>query len=259
MTARGIVGFSVVLLAACQSQPSKPVGDSVATRERIESLESRQRHLERQLEQLRTRIDNPLVSSALRGDAESRKSLPSDPISVSGLPALGLQSATIAVIEYSDYQCPYCRRYCTQTWPLLESEYVQTGRVRYFFWDLPLTNSHAMAVGAAEAGECAHRQGRFWQMHDLLFSNPRNLDRQTFGRHAITLGLNTERFNQCLVSEATSTIRMRRLQGAALGIKSTPTFLIGRIEPDGHVRVLRRIAGAQPFPVFRGILRQIDH
>src|SRR5262245_13543102 len=134
--------------------------------ERVESLENQVRGLEDQLGRLRS-----LTAEGDRGSAvlRSRRAapLPSDPINTSGLPVRGSGSPSIAIVEYAEFQCPACRRYFIDTWPLIDNQYVRTGLVRYFFHHLPLDTVHAMAISAAEAAQCAHRQSRFWEMHDL--------------------------------------------------------------------------------------------
>lgn len=249
----------VLLLSSCQSVPEmQQSAQSTALHERIEALESRQKDLEFQFEYLRKQFDDSTSRPALgRADTKPAAPMPSGPISIAGLAAVGAPTAMLTIIEYSDFQCPYCRRYFLETWPLVEREYVRTGQVRYVFHHLPLDRIHPVAVAAAEGAECAARQGRFWEMHDRLFENPRALQREALTQHAAALQLDVPRFTRCMATEAPSNIRSQISNAARLGVTSTPTFFIGRIESNGQVRVLRRIAGAQPFPVFKDVLEHL--
>ena len=90
-------------------------------------------------------------------------------LSVEGAQFLGQKNATVTVVEFSDYQCPFCARHVQQTLPLLRKEYVDTGKVKYVFRDHPLESIHPAAFKAAEAARCGGEQGKFWEMHDKLF------------------------------------------------------------------------------------------
>lgn len=149
----------VLLLLGCHSPAETQQGTHpTALSERIEALESRQKGLEAQLDRLRREVDESTSRPAPgRADVKPAMPLPTDTISVAGLPTGGDPTAALAIIEYSDFQCPYCRRYYLETWPLIDRNYVRTGRLRYVFHHLPLGRIHPVAVGAAESAECAAR------------------------------------------------------------------------------------------------------
>ena len=96
-------------------------------------------------------------------------------VSVADNPILGQHDAPITLIEFSDYQCPFCQRFFQTTFPVLKTEYIDAGKLRYVFRDFPLDSIHPQARKAAEAGHCAGDQGKYWEMHDLLFQNQRAL------------------------------------------------------------------------------------
>lgn len=163
--------------------------------------------------------------------------------------ALGSASATIAIVEFADYQCPYCRRFHLTTFSKLRQEYVETGKVRYFYKDFPLS-SHAHAFSAAVAAHCAGAQGRYWQMQDLLYSEQARLGREGYVALGTKLGLELPRFESCLTSRAAEqAVRRDLMAGRRLGVRATPTFVLGRVE-GGRVVVERIAAGTLPFEVF---------
>jgi protein-disulfide isomerase len=170
----------------------------------------------------------------------------------------GLPSARTAIIEFSDFQCPYCARYATGTHLRLEHEYVDTGKVKYAFRNLPIEEIHPQALGAAIAAECAGIQGRFWQMYDSIFANQAALARSDLLSRGQALGLNQREFGSCLERKAASKISDDQAEAKRLGINSTPTFLIGELQPGDQVRVLKTIRGAHPFDVFKIALDQVE-
>jgi protein-disulfide isomerase len=160
------------------------------------------------------------------------------------------KSPKVAVVEFSDFQCPYCSRYATETYPQIQREFVDTGRVEYVFFNLPLEQLHPLALRASEAAECAGEQQGFWSMRERLFQNPKALSEEGLLAHAQDIGLRLPDFRTCLAGAMLPRIRTQMAEAARAGVSSTPTFLIGRIESPGTVRVLYRLRGAQPYPVF---------
>ncbi len=156
----------------------------------------------------------------------------------------GDKDAPVTIIEWSDFECPFCARFYRDTLPLIEEEYIKTGKVKLVFRDFPLS-FHQNAQKAAEAAECAGEQGKFWEMHDLLFENGVEGGVTTFKQYAKQLGLNTAKFNECLDSGAmASEVRKDTADGAAVGIQGTPGFLI-----NGKL-----VSGAQPFSNFKQVI-----
>jgi protein-disulfide isomerase len=169
---------------------------------------------------------------------------PSD-ISVGNAYTLGDEDAPITIIEYTDFQCPYCSRHFLETYPALIENFVDTGIVRYVFKDFPLNNIHPQASIAAEAARCAGDQGEFFAMHDLLFNNQRDWggsDPTTvFLSYASELGLDPTQFGECLANEVHAEAVNADLQeGISNGVTGTPAFFI-----NGHL-----LSGAQPYSLF---------
>ena len=239
------ITLGCVSVAAAQ-QPS----DSPSVAARIAALEARQAELEKELATLKARLQ-----AAIRGTTEAVRPpqpVPGDPVPIAGLPMQGSETAAIVVIEFADFQCPFCRKFYQETWPTIDRTYVQTGKIRYVFQHLPLERLHPHSLGGASAAECAGQQGKFWAMRDHLFRNPTTVAKELVAQGAL-LGLDTPQFQSCLVETGVVAVRRQASAAARLGISSTPTFLIGVLEGDS-VRVVRRLSGAQPFALFRNLL-----
>lgn len=169
--------------------------------------------------------------------------------------AIGSPDAPITIVEYTDYQCPFCSRHFAQTLPQLKAQYVDTGLVRYVFKDFPLTSIHPQAVLAAEAARCAGEQDAYLEMHDALFANQNawngRQDAATlFTTYAEQLGLESTSFRECLESgRYQSAVEADLNEGIAFGVRGTPTFFI-----NGNIFV-----GAQPFEAFVQMLTAVQN
>jgi len=178
-------------------------------------------------------------------------------ISADDDPVRGDLNAPITIVEFSDFQCPFCARFQTQTLPLILEQYVDTGKVKFVFRDFPIQNSHPNAVLAAVAAECANEQDKYWQFHDELFGNQEVWNKMTiinatqvFKEFATNLDLNQEQYNSCLDSgKYIGEINNDLSDGREYGITGTPGFFIGN-EKIGFVKV----NGAQPFEVFKSVI-----
>jgi protein-disulfide isomerase len=187
---------------------------------------------------------------ALVADVAAARNMPA--IDVARAPARGSESARVTLVEFSDYECPFCIRHFTQTMPLLEAAYIQTGRVRYVFRDFPVDQLHPEAVRAHVAGRCAEEQGRFWQLHPRLFSPAGSHQPPILEQHAVAAGLTLETYRACIARTATAdAVRKSAAEAESLGANGTPFFFIGvRDRNTGLIRVLQTISGAHPYEVF---------
>ena len=163
--------------------------------------------------------------------------------------ALGSADAPLAIVEFADYQCPYCRRFHFAMLPRLRAEFVDTGKVRYFYKDFPLPN-HEHAFGASVAAHCAGEQGRYWEMVDSLYGGQARLGRELYRALALKLGLDARRFGECLGAQASQhAVRADVAEARRLGVRATPTFVIGRLRGD-RVLVERMASGIPTFEQF---------
>lgn len=158
-------------------------------------------------------------------------------------PVWGPDDAPITIIEFSDYECPYCQKWHIQIWPLIQEAYPD--QIRLVYRDFPLTNIHFNATPAAAAANCAAEQDAYWDFSDLLFASEQNLSLEAYLQYANELSLDIDAFTECLESGRQKDEVMADLDYAMnLGVSSTPTFFINGIA----------VVGAQPFGVFQNII-----
>jgi protein-disulfide isomerase len=178
--------------------------------------------------------------------------VPTKPISIDGAVIRGSSSATVTVIEFADFQCPYCGTFQRDAFPDIDAKYVASGRVRWAFRNLPLSAIHVFATGAAAAASCAAKLGAFWPYQGLLFQHQTALEGVDLRRYAREVRLDEDAFGVCLDSGGWR-VADDVAFAHALGISSTPTFLVGRMEGE-KLRVTQRLSGAVPLEQFEGVL-----
>jgi protein-disulfide isomerase len=171
---------------------------------------------------------------------------------VAGTFTVGRATAPVTLIEYSDFRCPYCARFARDTLPALEAEFVDAGQLRVAYKHLPIPGLHPDAPLAAEAAECAGREGRFRAMHDDLFAQPGRLNGEALVARGVAIGLDEAGFRACLTGgETRDKVTLDTAEAGAFGLTGTPAFLVGVTGADGRVRVTEVISGARPIATFR--------
>ena len=177
-------------------------------------------------------------------------------VGVDGGAVYGKPNAKVTIVEFSDYQCPFCARYSNDTFPQIEREYIDTGRVRYVFRDYPIEASHPQAFKAHEAVHCAADQGKRREMHKKVFASQRAMSVNDLTAHAAGLGLDKARFEKCLAQGTYSgKVRSAMSAGEQAGVRGTPTFFVGLTEPNSpNLKAVRRIIGAQPYAAFKSAI-----
>lgn len=164
-------------------------------------------------------------------------------VTVDGNPSQGPENAPITIIEFSDYQCPYCIRWYNEVFSRLMQAY--QGKIRFVYRDFPLYSIHPEAGPAAEAADCAGEQNAYWQYHDALFQHTEGLGSDAYVKYAGQLSLNLDQFNQCLSEHRYKSEVDADVQFASkLGVSSTPTFFVNGLA----------VVGAQPFEVFQQLI-----
>lgn len=244
---RGCLAALTIVLAASAGWAQAPhpaVDDVAAIKAELERLRAELEALKKELGQVQ------------RPAPRAQPAAPSGPVrtSVAGAPILGRADAPVTIVEFSDYQCPFCQRFVATTFPTLKKEYVDTGKVRYVFRDFPLDKLHPQARKAAEAAHCAGEQGKFWEMHDALFRNQGALAAPQLAEHAKTAGIAGTKFEECLAS-GRHAVRVAQgvADGSAIGVQGTPTFVVGRTVTGDFVQG-NPIRGAQPLETFRRVI-----
>ena len=193
----------------------------------------------------------------LQNQLSTEQPKPPVKISADNDPIIGNPDAPITIIEFSDFQCPFCARFHIQTLPLIIEEYIEQGKVKLVFRDFPIQNIHPNALPASVAAECANEQGKFKEMHDMLFDNQNEWNKQEtinalslFSQYATEIQLEQETFDSCLTSgKYINEIRKDLDDGRDYGVSGTPGFFVGNDE-IGYVE----IRGAQPFDNFQKII-----
>lgn len=169
-------------------------------------------------------------------------------------PILGSATAPVTMVEFTDFQCPYCRQFHAEVFPEIRKQYIDTGKVRFTQHDLPL-EFHGNAVRAAEAVRCAGDQNRYWQMRDIVAANPNRLDRAGLADLARKAALNTGQFSSCLDSgKYKQAVKIEAEHALRSRIRGTPSFILGRTTPEGVEGIL--IPGALPAEEFGKLIQQ---
>jgi protein-disulfide isomerase len=194
---------------------------------------------------------NESLKTAAAAPAAARPSAPSAPgrpdpqkvydITVGDAPVRGPESAKVTIIEWADFQCPFCVR-VDPTLDQIAKEYGD--KVRLAFKHLPLS-MHNKARAAHQASEAAHRQGKFWEMHDRIFANPKDLSEETYLRYAREIGLDIDKYKSDFSSTSVRKVIDDDLAKAReLDVSGTPSFFING----------RFLSGAQPYDAFARVI-----
>lgn len=204
---------------------------------------------------LETKLNAPTLGNAAQSQAPTSQAARVT-LDVGSAPRLGAPEAPLTIVEFTDFQCPFCNRFFVETFPTLKKNFIDSGQVRFYSMDNPL-EFHTNALRAAEAGRCAMEQGQFWAMHDRLQANPQELQMADILRYAGSLGLEAGPFQECLESDKYKAAIQQSMQEALRkGVRGTPTFVVGRSTAAGVEGTL--LLGAESYPVFEKLLKQLS-
>jgi len=234
-----------LLAALCALAPAGVLAqvDSGALSADIQELKKGQAEIKKELEEIR-KLLTPKPPQATVEKLEVA-------VAVGSIVARGNKDAPVTMIEFSDYQCPFCKRHVDQTVPGLVKDYVDTGKLRYVFRDFPLTAIHPLAAKAAEAARCAGEQGKYWEMHDRLFANQKELQPEKLPAHAQAIGLDESKFRECLDQDRYAAAVQKDVdEGTQLGITGTPTVVVG-MSDGAQAKNAVIIRGAQAIATFK--------
>lgn len=180
---------------------------------------------------------------AITGDSLNGQQVVRKDVSVDDDPSLGPTDAPITIVEFSDYQCPFCSRWHNEVFAAMMKKY--EGKIRFVYRDFPLYQIHPEAEPAAIAANCAGEQGKYWEFNNLNFSGGRELGSETYLAYANSLGLDMAVFSACLTDTTKADeITADYQYASSLGVSSTPTFFINGIA----------VVGAQPLEVFSQVI-----
>ncbi len=170
------------------------------------------------------------------------------------LPIQGDKNASVTIVEFSDFECPFCKAFFDDAYPEIKEKYIDTGKVKFSYRHFPLSSIHPNAQIAAEASECANEQDKFWEYHDILFNNQSSwasltgdLLNSTLADYAGQAGMDTTKFSSCLASgKYADQVAEDLSAGSAAGVDGTPAFFING----------QRMVGAQPFSEFERVIEE---
>ena len=218
----------------------------------IDELKQGQHAIQKELEEIKALLEKIAAQPA--------RPSPSGPVikdvefEIGDNPVKGSSSAKLILVEFTDYECPFCGRYVRDTFPHILNQYIDRDLIQYTVIDLPLP-MHPNAEKAAEASHCAGEQGKFWEIHELMMSKQESLG--DLSSYAASLNLDVQKFNDCVSTwKYTGAVNRNIALAQKLGINAVPGFIIGRVDPSnsGKVTGLSKIQGAMPFASFQAEL-----
>src|SRR5215469_1792283 len=227
-------------------------GPSLAAKDKEEGItKQRADEILNELRQIRQLLEKQGAAAA----AQQGEQITKAKVSTEGAYSLGSKDAPLTMVEFTDFQCPFCERFHTSTFADLKRDYIDTGKLRFVSRDLPL-DFHPNAMQAAEAGRCAGEQGQFWAMRDRMNANPDRLDMASLVSWAQDLKLNVNGFRACVESQKYKNAIQSDIQMAQrIGANGTPSFVVGKSTGDGVDGEL--VVGAMPYQLFDQKLKEI--
>jgi protein-disulfide isomerase len=247
--------LAVALSPSAQEHVTPAVSQSDPSIQRqIEALKDGQERILKELAEIRRLLQEKSSNTAWTNASNA----PVISVNVHGEPFRGAIGARVAILEYSDFECSFCARYAREVFPLLDRNYIQNRKIKYFFRDLPAPGE-TNAVLKARAARCAGEQGRFWELHDRLFAMQDQPGSYDLTAQAQALGLDTNKFSACLASDRYSdSIRMSIAAARRAGVYGTPAFLIGTLSEDGNfMRVSKVLVGGESLDPIKSALDEL--
>jgi protein-disulfide isomerase len=225
----------LLLAAALAAQPQQ--NEPGITRQQADEILNELRQIRQLLEkQNRPSEGEPAKQSRIKLDLRNT-------------PMLGSKDAPLTIVEFTDYQCPFCQRFHSQTFGELKKTYIDTGKVRFYSRDLPLDSLHPNATRAAQAARCANDQGKFWDIREIMSAHPDQLDMDSLVADAQQLKLDIPKFKSCVESDKyKNEVQSDVLEAMKIGADGTPAFVIGKSTPEGVDGDM--LVGAQPYAMF---------
>lgn len=250
-----------LLLASCggsekstSESEQKPTSEYATILEHLEETRKEIRNLNTEVAELRKDLATIKTNPGNQPGKRAAPRIISEVILDKDDPVLGSSDATVAIMEFSDFQCPFCVRFEKQSLGKLKQNYIEKGKVKFISRDFPLS-FHSKAKDAAIAANCALEQGAYEQMRTSLFDNQRKLSPELYVKLSQDLKLDQKAFSTCMKDPAKAKeIEMDIGYGQKIGVTGTPSFLIGKVK-DGKIVQAKFLRGAQPY---RAFAQQID-
>ena len=251
--APGVLALGLLGLAAGPAL-AQSADEIQALKDEIEFLKQGQADIQKSLEDIKV-----LLEPLNRRRTQAQKFEPKD-VDLAGAANRGSAEAPVTLVEFTDYQCPFCRRHFQTTMPRILKDYVETGKVRYVLKEFPIPSLHPGAPKAAEGALCAGDQEAYWEMHDLIFQNPKAVSPDQLKDKATDLALDVAAFSDCLdSSKYKKRVRTDQLAGRELGVRGTPSFVLGRTDPNNpdKITATKFIRGAQGYAAFKKAIDEL--
>jgi protein-disulfide isomerase len=242
-----VLACALPALAAAQSPDAL-----AAIRSELQALRESQEATRQAVEAIRALLEQAMAGRPAAGTTGAAPAGVAS-VKITGRPAKGSSKAAITLIEYSDYECPYCGQYAAETYPQVDRDYVRTNKVRYIFKSYPIAQLHKNAFRAHQAAACAGDQGQYWEMHDKLFADQRTLTLEGFVERGLALGLDVARLRTCIDGSSHDAMIQEDIDEATRGgVRGTPVFILAFTDPKAQaVTPARVLVGAQPYRAFK--------
>lgn len=243
-----------LFLCSFSALPASTKQDIKALQEAIVELKEAQVAMQKDLAEIKKQVKNGARAAPAKAAFREQE------ISIGDSPVIGEANATVTLIEFSDYQCPFCARHFRDVMPQIVKDYVDTGKVKYVMFENPITSLHRNAYDASLAALCAKDQGKYWEMHDVMFANQKKLSVDSLKSFAASIGLNSPEFDTCLDSKKYEKQIDSDLSTAAkLSVRGTPGFVLGLTDSKdpNKVKASVYIKGAQRFDRFKADIEQL--
>ena len=240
-----VLGLAISAPVAAQVKPAAKA--SSLTQEQGDAILKELRQIRQLLEKM-VKADSPRAAPPAPSPEGVKLQIGQSPI-------LGSPNAPLTMVEFTDYQCFFCRKFYLDSFGELKKNYIDTGKLRYVVRDFPLS-FHGNAMKAAQAAHCAGAQGQYWPMRNALISNQSNLSQDALWGYAQGLKLDMARFRTCLASDNYVAEIQRSMEDASsIDISGTPSFVLGKSVPDGVAGV--KLEGALPYAAFEAKIKEL--
>lgn len=253
----GILVTATLFLVSCADKPKSVAvnGEEWALEEllrQITEVRKENKAIKNQLEAMAGKIDGLEITKPAR----PKQAFVPTTIKLGGDNLIGDDAAKVAIIEYTDYQCPFCKRHSTQVLPEIKAKLIDTKKIRYQVADYPL-QFHTQAMGAAVAANCAGKQNQYMSMHDEIFANTRTLGKEFYVTTAEKIKLDKAEFVKCINNpENEKKVNESIVYGDQIGVTGTPKFFVGRLDGDS-IKDVTVISGAQSYGVFEAAVEKL--
>ena len=250
-----IVAVTCLLVAGPAA--AKTSDEIKALKEEVAAMREGQEEMQKDLDEIKKLLQQGARPSR---PTPSARAFEARTIELGQVAAKGEATAPVTLIEYSDYDCPFCKRHAETMMPALIKDYIDTGKVRFIMREYPIDHLHPRATAASQAVLCAGDQGNYWGMHDAMFADQRANTDEDFQGMASDLGLDVDAFNACMESDKfAEQIRAHQSEGQGLGVSGTPSFVVGLTDPDdpNKVNLTKFIRGAQPLQAFQSAIDEL--